>query len=227
MEMLNVLKTFRDNKEILKGTFGVEREGLRVDYKGVLSKKPHPEVFGDKLTNPYITTDFSESQVEVITPTFNTLEEVYNCLNSLYNITALELEDEYLWPQSMPCNIPDDEDIPIAYYNEGEAGKLARAYRERLKKKYGGKKQLISGIHYNFSFNEKIIKHLYNNGDKLKTYSEFRDEIYLKVSRNYLRYRWLLIYALGGTAVIHESYSKECVKTLKEISSGTFTSEGV
>lgn len=225
--MLNVLKTFRDNKEILKGTFGVEREGLRVDFDGVLSKKSHPKAFGDKLSNPYITTDFSESQIEVITPTFNSLEEVYNCLNSLYNITALELEDEYLWPQSMPCNIPDDENIPISFYDEGEAGKLARAYREKLHKKYGGKKQLISGIHYNFSFNEKVINHLYENTDKVVSYNEFRDNIYLKVARNYLRYRWLLIYALGGTAVIHESYSKECIKTLKEISSGTFTSEGV
>ena len=224
--MLNVLKTFRDNKEILKGTFGIEREGLRVDLAGNLSKTKHPKAFGDKLSNPYITTDFSESQMELITPTFNSLEEVYDCLNYLYNITALELKDEYLWPQSMPCNIPEDKDIPISDYNDGEAGKIAREYREKLQKKYGGKKQLISGIHYNFSFNKKVIKHLYENSNKSESYSEFRDEIYLKVVRNYLRYRWLLIYLLGGTAVIHESFSKECAKKMQEISTGSFTSEG-
>lgn len=224
--MLHVLKTFRNNKEILKGTFGVEREGLRVDLKGNLSEKKHPKVFGDKLSNPYITTDFSESQVELITPTFNSLEEVYNFLNSLYNITVLELEDEYLWPQSMPCNIPEDEHIPIADFSDEELGGNAREYREKLHKKYGGKKQLISGIHYNFSFNEKIIKHLYNNEKSNESYSEFRDKTYLKVVRNYLRYRWLLIYILGGTAIIHESYAKECVKKLEEISTGSFTSEG-
>lgn len=224
--MLHVLKTFKDKKEILKGTFGVEREGLRVNFEGDLSQTKHPENFGDKLSNPYITTDFSESQVELITPIFNSLEEVYNFLNSLYNITALEIENEYLWPQSMPCNIPDDEDIPISDFNEGEAGDRAREYREKLHKKYGGKKQLISGIHYNFSFNEKMIKHLYNNENNNETYNEFRDKIYLKVVRNYLRYRWLLIYILGGTAIIHESYAKECVKKLQEISTGSFTSEG-
>ncbi|MBU3106274.1 bifunctional glutamate--cysteine ligase GshA/glutathione synthetase GshB [Clostridium gasigenes] len=224
--MLHVLKTFRENKEILKGTFGVEREGLRVDLYGNLSETKHPKLFGEKLSNPYITTDFSESQVELITPTFNSLEEVYDFLNSLYNITALELEDEYLWPQSMPCNIPDDENIPIADFSGEKEGQKARDYREKLHKKYGGKKQLISGIHYNFSFNEKIIRHLYDSENTNESYKEFRDNIYLKVVRNYLRYRWFLIYILGGTAVIHESYAKECVKKLQEISTGSFTSEG-
>lgn len=224
--MLNVLKTFKNNKEILKGTFGVEREGLRVDLDGNLSKTKHPKVFGDKLSNPYITTDFSESQVELITPTFNKLEEVYDFLNSLYNITVLELKDEYIWPQSMPCNIPEDAEIPISDYSKENEGEDARAYREKLFHKYGGKKQLISGIHFNFSFNEEIIRHLYKNEKENKNYNEFRDEIYLKVVRNYLRYRWLLIYLLGGTAIIHESYAKECVKKLDEIATGSFTSEG-
>lgn len=228
--MLYVLKTFKDKKEILRGTFGVEREGVRVDLAGNLSENKHPKAFGEKLSNPYITTDFSESQVEIITPTFNTLEDVYNFLSSLYNITALELKDEYLWPQSMPCNIPDDKDIPIADFSGEKNGEIARLYREQLQKKYGGKKQLISGIHYNFSFNEKMIRHIYNNQNNSQSYGEFRDNIYLKVSRNYLRYRWLLIYLLSGTSILHKSYMKECgtkcLKELYEISEGSFTSEG-
>ena len=224
--MLHVLKTFEDKKEILKGTFGIEREGLRVDSNGNLSRKKHPKAFGEKLSNPYITTDFSESQIELITPTFNSLEEVYDFLSSLYNIAALELEDEYLWPQSMPCKIPEDEDIPVADFSNEENGEVVSAYRELLKKKYGGKKQLISGIHYNFSFSEKMIKHLYINENKGESYNDFRDKVYLKVVRNYLRYRWLLIYLISGAAVLHESYGNECVKILDEMSDGSFTSEG-
>ena len=224
--MLHVLKTFKQKKEILKGTFGVEREGLRVDLNGNLSEKKHPKAFGEKLSNPYITTDFSESQVELITPTFNSLEEVYDFLSSLYNITALELEDEYIWPQSMPCNIPADDDIPVADFSQEENGEAVRAYRELLKKKYGGKKQLISGIHYNFSFNEKLIKHLYDAENNGESYNEFRDKIYLKVVRNYLRYRWLLVYLLSGAAILHESYGNECVKKLDTMLDGSFTSEG-
>lgn len=224
--MLKTIKNLFTKQELLKGNFGVEREGLRVDLKGKLSQKPHPTVFGYKMCNPYITTDFSESQLELITPAFSTTEETYKFLNALYEIVAMELEDEYLWPQSMPAIIPEDKDIPIAEFCGCEEGKVAREYREELFLKYGGKKQLISGIHYNFSFNENIIKKLYENSDKLKNYKAFKDDLYLKVTRNYLRYRWLLIYLLGCTGVVHESYQEDCVKQLEEISKDSFSNEG-
>ena len=224
--MLKTIKNLFTKQELLKGNFGVEREGLRVDLKGKLSQKPHPTVFGYKMCNPYITTDFSESQLELITPVFSTTEETYKFLNALYEIVAMELEDEYLWPQSMPAIIPEDKDIPIAEFCGCEEGKVAREYREELFLKYGGKKQLISGIHYNFSFNENIIKKLYENSDKLKNYKAFKDDLYLKVTRNYLRYRWLLIYLLGCTGVVHESYQEDCVKQLEEISKDSFSNEG-
>lgn len=224
--MLKIMKNLFSKQELLKGNFGIEREGLRVDFNGKLSKKPHPEVFGEKMYNPYITTDFSESQLELITPTFSTTKETYNFLNALYDIAAMEIKDEYIWPQSMPAIIPEDKDIPIAQFCGCEEGQTARKYREELLLKYGGKRQLISGIHYNFSFNENIIKKLYGNSDKSKDYKTFKDDIYLKVTRNYLRYRWLLIYLLGCTGVVHESYQEECVKQLKEISKGSFSNRG-
>ena len=52
----------------------------------------------------------------------------------------------------MPCDIPEDDLIPVADYGKCDTGKGASDYRKKLLKKYGGKKQLISGIHYNFSF---------------------------------------------------------------------------
>lgn len=224
--MLKTMKNLFTKQELLKGNFGVEREGLRVDFKGKLSQKPHPTAFGYKMCNPYITTDFSESQLELITPTFSTTKETYKFLNALYDIVSMEIKDEYLWPQSMPAIIPDDKDIPIAEFCECEEGQTAREYREELLLKYGGKRQLISGIHYNFSFNENIIKKLYEHSSKSKNYKTFKDDIYLKVTRNYLRYRWLLIYLLGCTGVVHESYQEDCVKQLKEISKGSFSNEG-
>ena len=43
--MLKTIKNLFTKQELLKGNFGVEREGLRVDLKGKLSQKPHPTVF--------------------------------------------------------------------------------------------------------------------------------------------------------------------------------------
>ncbi|MEG1927946.1 MAG: hypothetical protein RR090_04895 [Niameybacter sp.] len=182
-------------------------------------------MFGAKLFNPYITTDFSGSQVELITPVFETIEETYQFLCALYDMTALEIGEEYLWPQSMPCNIPEDRQIPIADFCKCPPGQKAYAYRRELLAKYGGKRQLVSGIHYNFSFNEEFIEKLYKIDNQNKDYKMFKDEMYLKVARNYLRYRWLLIYLLGSTSVIHESYIEECVKQLKEVAKESYTNK--
>ena len=46
---------------------GIEKECLRVAADCSLSKKPHPKALGSPLTNPFITTDFSEALLELIT----------------------------------------------------------------------------------------------------------------------------------------------------------------
>ncbi|MDA3731003.1 bifunctional glutamate--cysteine ligase GshA/glutathione synthetase GshB [Niameybacter massiliensis] len=224
--MMKQIQQVFNTRNFFRGNFGVEREGLRCDDKGHLVYTPHPEVFGEKLLNPYITTDFSESQVELITPVFQSIDETYAFLEGLYDIVAMEIKDEYIWPQSMPCIIPEDNEIPLATFCECKPGQEAYNYRKKLLAKYGGKKQLLSGIHYNFSFDEELIKELYKKATTDKSYRAFRDELYLKVARNYLRYRWLLIYLLGSTSVIHESYVEECVKQLEEVNEESYSNKG-
>ena len=222
--MLNKIKKLFSSSEILSGNFGIERETLRLDENGYLAKTDHPEVFGDKSHNPYITTDFSESQIEVITPALKSVEEAYNFTRSLYDIVAMEIKDEYLWPESMPCIIPEDKDIPVAKFNG--SSKESQEYREKLLIKYGGKKQLISGIHYNFSFDEAIIKKLYEDSEEKLSYKEFKDSIYLKVARNYLRYRWLIVYLFGAAPIVHESFINSCKCPLKEVNHNEYSSLG-
>lgn len=236
--MLNKFKELFMPHELLKGNFGIEREGLRVNDNGELSKKEHPSVFGDKVKNSYITTDFAESQVEVITPPFQDPKETYNFANALYDIVAMEMGDEYLWPQSMPGVVPEDSKIKIAEYGDNEKGKEARIYREKLIEKYGGKRQIICGIHYNFSFSDDLINKLYNSKvteelfEKIKIkneeldYKEFKNNIYLKVTRNYLRYRWLIIYLLGASGVVDKSYVSNCIKEQKKITEDGFSNAG-
>ena len=92
--------------------------------------------------------------------------------------------------------------------------------------KYGGKKQLISGIHYNFSFDETIIERLYEDSDKNLSYKEFKNSIYLKIARNYLRYRWLIVYLLGASPIVHESFIDGCKCPLKKIKHSEYSSLG-
>ena len=63
---------------VFQGEFGLEKENLRVDEEGRLALTPHPDELGHKLKNPYITTDFSESQVEMVTPVCGSIEEAYD-----------------------------------------------------------------------------------------------------------------------------------------------------
>ena len=46
---------------------GIEKESLRALPGAGLALTPHPAALGSALTNPLITTDFSESQLELIT----------------------------------------------------------------------------------------------------------------------------------------------------------------
>ncbi|KAB2951535.1 bifunctional glutamate--cysteine ligase GshA/glutathione synthetase GshB [Heliorestis acidaminivorans] len=192
--------------QLFKGDFGLEKENVRVDGQGKLALTPHPEEFGSKLYNPYIKTDFSESQIEMITPVCGTIEEAYSFLENLQDIVSLNIGDEYLWPQSNPPILPEEEAIPIAVF-ESE-GKSQSEYRHRLAEKYGRKKQMLSGIHYNFSFDEDFLKILHEQFGAKESYRSFKDALYLKVARNFLRHRWLLIYLTGASPVFHKTYGE-------------------
>ena len=176
MNLLNMSKLSTD--EILAGLFGIEWESLRAKGDGELSLTPHPEIFGDKLTNPLITTDFSESQIEIITPTFNSIEAAFNNFSLLADLVNSSLpEDEYLWFQSIPCILPYWDKIPIAQYSD--EGLESQKYREDLAKKYGVKKQMISGVHFNFSFSDEFFERLCEIEGVDLSLKEFKNEVYL------------------------------------------------
>ena len=212
MNLSHLKKLTKD--EILGGSFGLERETLRVHSKGELSLTPHPKIFGDKLTNPIVTTDFSESQIEIVSPTFDNIDEAFStfCLLSDMVNEALP-ENEYFWFHSLPCILPDEYEIPVAHYGDDEEGKQSEQYRMKLAEKYGLKKQMISGIHFNFSFADETLKKLYSYYD-YPTFEEFKNEVYLKISRNYIRYCWLVIYLTGSSISCHETFTDECIKLM-------------
>ena len=164
-------------------TVGLEREGLRITPQGVLASTPHPSVYGDKLDNPYITVDYAEQQIELITPpTRAGIDFIYDLALAVARIVQMQCREdgELFWPASLPPSGIDYEDIQIARYRDDELGRAARIYRENLAARYGHRKQLLSGVHYNISL---------EGAD---------DEVYLRIARNLARYGWFLIYALGA-----------------------------
>lgn len=206
-KLMQLLKDNHLHKELFHGEFGLEKENVRVDSEGRLALTPHPKAFGNKMENPYIQTDFSESQVEMITPSFDSIDETYQFLEALQDIVSLELKDEYLWTSSNPPMLPNDKEIPIA----SMGNPVEDEYRHQLADKYGRKRQLLSGIHYNFSFNTPFLRRLHETVEPNTSFKDFKDAMYLKIARNLLRYRWLLIYLTGASPVFDRTYMEQCV----------------
>ena len=223
MDFLKLIKKSRLSHELLRGQFGLEKENVRADINGNLALTPHPSIFGDKVDNPYITTDFAESQIEMVTPVFDSISEAYGFLESVHDIVSLSLKDEYLWPYSLPPRLPANDDLIKAAHFKDQS---ITQYREYLSKKYGKRKQLLSGIHFNFSFNSDFLHNLYDTTNKKLSFREFNDEIYLKVARLYLKYSWLVIYLFGANSVAHESYMTCASRSRTAITPDTYDFHG-
>ncbi|EOT33665.1 glutamate-cysteine ligase/gamma-glutamylcysteine synthetase [Enterococcus durans ATCC 6056] len=184
--------------------FGVEREGQRVDLTGALARTDHPEVFGDRAFHPYIQTDFSETQIELITPVTDSVEELFQYLAAIYDVASRSISDEeMIWPLSMPPALPTkDEEIMIA--------KLANfedvLYRRYLAKEYGKRKQMVSGIHFNFEFGDDLLRSLFAQQTEFPDFTSFKTELYLKTARNFLHYRWLITYLYGASPLSEANY---------------------
>lgn len=194
---------------------GLEKESQRVTLDGTLATTDHPSVFGCRNFHPSIQTDFSETQVEIITPVANSGKEVLEELAAIHEVVLRSMPaDEMLWPMSMPPKLPEeDHDIKIA--------KLANpkdvAYREQLAATYGKRKQMVSGIHYNFEFSVEFLEKLFEEQTEYTLLKEFKTAVYLKVARNYLRYRWLVTYLIGAAPLPEEGYFTGCKKGMPEV----------
>ena len=110
---------------------GFEKESLRV-INSRISQNIHPESLGSALCNNYITTDFSEAQTELVTPPFRDKIQGLKFLEGIHHFVSCNIEDEILWPFSMPPLIDDEKDIPIANYGSSNLGLFKRRYRTCL-----------------------------------------------------------------------------------------------
>lgn len=191
------------NEAFYQAVFGIEKEGLRVTSNGQLALTKHPQEFGNRNFHPYIQTDFSESQLELITPPLPSIQESYNWMAAVHDVALQTIPlDESIWPISMPMVLPDEAIIPIAKLDKKEDVK----YREVLTHKYGKKKQMISGVHYNFELDDQLILRLYENQTDFSDKNSFKSMLYLKLTKNFLRYRWLLTYLLGASPTVDDSF---------------------
>ncbi|MGA7179795.1 MAG: glutamate--cysteine ligase [Thiobacillaceae bacterium] len=167
---------------------GIEKESLRVQASGKLALTPHPLALGSALTHPYITTDFSEAQLEMRTGAHESVERCLEELTQVHQFVYHAIGDELLWVDSMPCILPAEETIPIGIYGSSNVGRCKSVYRVGLGHRYGRCMQTISGIHYNWSM------------------PGVSTDTYFGLIRNFRRHSFLLLYLFGASPAVCLSF---------------------
>lgn len=188
---------------------GIEREALRIEPSGHLATDKHPSSLGAALTNSRITTDYSESLLEFITPVHQDIDALLTDLTQTHAFTVRHLGQQQLWPVSMPCYVGNVADIPIADYGSSNTGQLKRLYRKGLTYRYGAQMQIISGVHFNFSVSDLLWDRLYEASDKRLSRCDFISESYFGLIRNYRRLVWVLPYLFGASPALCRSFIKD------------------
>ena len=192
-------------REVLTGLRrGIEKESLRVRPDGSLATTPHPAALGSALKHPRITTDFSESQLELITGVHTSAEACLTELTQIHQVVYRAIGDELLWAGSMPCRLPPDDAIPIGRYGSSNVGRAKTVYRTGLSYRYGRRMQTISGIHYNFSMPDAR-----SNAD------------YFALIRNFRRHSWLLLYLFGASPAVCSTFVAGRKHELQQLSGDT------
>jgi len=185
---------------------GIEKESLRALPEGTLALTPHPAALGSALTHPHITTDYSESQLELITGVHAGVQACLDELTEVHQYTyrvLREAGDEMLWVSSMPCGLPTDETIPLGRYGSSNIGRAKSVYRMGLGHRYGRRMQTISGIHYNWSL------------------PGVTSEQYFALIRNFRRHAFLLLYLFGASPAVCSNFVLGRQHDLQRLTSNT------
>ncbi len=209
-------------REVLTGIRrGVEKESLRVRPNGMLADTPHPSGLGSALTHPHITTDFSESQLELITGVHTEIEACLAELAEIHQVVYRNVGDELLWCTSMPCGLPADDAIPIGQYGSSNLGRAKTVYRLGLARRYGRRMQTISGVHYNFSMPESAWAILQRADAGSGSLVSYQAAAYFHLIRNFRRHSWLLLYLFGASPTVCRSFVAGRKHALQEFNAGT------
>ncbi|MBL8316750.1 MAG: glutamate--cysteine ligase, partial [Burkholderiaceae bacterium] len=185
---------------------GIEKESLRVLPAGGLALTPHPPALGSALTHARITTDYCESQLELITGVNASAEACVDEITQIHQYVLQALREngrEMLWVASMPCGLPPDETIPIGRYGTSNIGRAKSIYRMGLGHRYGRRMQTISGIHYNWSM------------------PGLGNDEYFALIRNFRRHAFLLLTLFGASPALCTSFVDGRPHELQRLSTNT------
>jgi glutamate--cysteine ligase len=219
---LNRIINSRETDLFQESQFGLEKESLRVSEQGKISQTPHPAALGAALTHPYITTDYSEALLELITPPLASLSAALEFLQHTHQFVYNKLQNEILWATSMPCIVTGEASIPIAYYGESNPGLMKTVYRRGLGYRYGKMMQVIAGVHFNYSLSDKFWRVYQDLEQDNRPRQDFISHSYFCMTRNLQRYGWLIPYLFGASPAVCKSFLEGIPTKLEQFDEYTY-----
>lgn len=221
-EKLNALQS-AGLPEMIKGKkIGLEKECLRVSSEGSISPTSHPIELGSALANPYITTDYAEPLLELITDPMASAAEALQFLQEIQAFVYQNLHNEILWNTSMPCVLTGEDSIKIAEYGSSNAGMMKTVYRRGLGHRYGKMMQVIAGIHYNYSLPQSFWQQYQALNKDSSPLQDFTSDQYMRLTRNLQRFGWLIPYLFGASPAVCRSFMDGIEKILEPFDDYTF-----
>lgn len=179
------------SKRLFSANWGLEREVLRVDPSGRLADTPHPFPPGHRK----ITVDYAEAQVELITGVHSGPLDALEELESLQAQLEERLGDELLWPFSLPATWTEGQAVLPAQFAGDPGWDDQRRYRKTLEQHHGGARQVLSGIHVNYSFGPD-----HPGGD------------YFALARHFLRFQPIITYLFSFSPWLTPSYQRDLTR---------------
>lgn len=184
-----------------KNSFGLEMETL------VFDKEYNPYYVPVSKLNSRITKDFADNQLEFVTTveesTKMVAKQMCKSVNSL-NLNVLA------WPLSVPGKI--DYEIETAKLES----EVKMKYRKELLKKYPAKMQLLCGIHYNFSYDEKYLLKLFEKSE-MDDYTKYKSEFYFSIFQKLYKYLPILLVYNSFTPFYNDDFEPSLLSNLKKV----------
>ena len=200
---------------------GIEKESLRVKGK-TIDNSAHPFQLGSALCNNFITTDFSEAQLEFITPPFNTKLNNLSFLEDIHHYVTHNIGGSILWPMSIPPYINDEEELPIAEYGSSNLGTFKRVYRNGLSNRYGRVMQAISGTHFNYSIANSFWEEQLEASSMEGKLDARKSSLYFNMLRNISRLNWIILYLFGCSPVLTKNYIPKNSRAFTKMDKATY-----
>lgn len=168
-----------------------------------LTTSDYPKNLSNVSEHPYIHPAVSQAKASLHTPAFHSLSQALSFLDALNQSLVRSLsKEDYVWPFTLSA----DQSLPENNDNAQE---------------------FMSELAVHFAFSNDFLDTLFAKQEKYETIADLRAALYTKVTHNFTRYAWILVYLFGGSPVANvtslaQDKEEQAVRSTQNSGQGDF-----